>query len=381
MFIEFSMSSVIMAILTTNIFIVVCGLILKNKKLLVSIGYKVLIVTIVFSVIRLVLPVGIRNVTRNIYYSDFINDIISLLRQDLYKSSSLYLSITLFLFITWMTVTCYKGYQYIREYRLAHSFLISHCQEVTGESKYQDILSSICQKHGKRNVFRIYLVPSINAPYIMGMIKPYILIPESIDYTESELKFCIYHEANHHFHHDLCIKHFINLLAILYWWNPVCKCLMEETDILLEMHNDNEFAKDGLLQEYLSCLIEIAKKGCPNSATLPFALAISTNPSLLEKRFEIMVSCPKSRNRIKQNFVITILTLILLLSYVFAFENCFSTTFISDKLISSDNDTYIIDNLDGSYDVYYDSIYLETVLSLEYYNKSIPIYTNEGETK
>lgn len=381
MFIEFSMSSVIMAILTTNIFIVVCGLILKNKKLLVSIGYKVLIVTIVFSVIRLVLPVDICVLSRNIYYSYFLNSAISFLRQDLYRSSELYLSISLIISIIMIVVSCYKGYQYIRDYQLAHNFLRNHCIEVTEESKYQDILSSICQKHGKRNVFRIYLVPSINAPYIMGMIKPYILIPESIDYTESELKFCIYHEANHHFHHDLCIKHFINLLAILYWWNPVCKCLMEETDILLEMHNDNEFAKEGLLQEYLSCLIEIAKKGCQNSVTLPFALAISTNPSLLEKRFEIMVSCPKSRNRIKQNFVITILTLILLLSYVFAFENYFSNNFIPKDFVSKENDTYIVENLDGSYDVYYDGIYLETVLSLEYYNKSIPIYTNEGETK
>lgn len=75
---------------------------------------------------------------------------------------------------------------------------------------------------------------------VFGFRNPSILLPEEVGLDNQQLYFILYHEMMHHFNHDLYIQMIIELLSILYWWNPACRVLKKQIHILLEMRVDDE---------------------------------------------------------------------------------------------------------------------------------------------
>lgn len=83
----------------------------------------------------------------------------------------------------------------------------------------------ICLQKNKRNSFKVYQCPVIKVPMVFGFRNPSILLPEEVGLDNQQLYFILYHEMMHHFNHDLYIQMIIELLSILYWWNPACRVL------------------------------------------------------------------------------------------------------------------------------------------------------------
>ena len=89
------------------------------------------------------------------------------------------------------------------------------------------------------------------------------------------------------------------------------------------------------------------------------------------------------RRKQKKNYVLNLLLiclvgLIYVSSYLFIYEARIDISIFSPNVIPVNEITsYIIDNEDGTYDLYISGIKVEILNSLDNYNNDIPVYTKE----
>ena len=85
-----------------------------------------------------------------------------------------------------------------------------------------------------------------------------------------------------------------------------------------------------------------------------------------------------NKKRTQWPLFIALLTLIVgiyLGSYLVIFEAHYEFQPHMQNTISADNDLYAIYNHNGTYDIYYGDIYIESVNTLEYFSSNITVYT------
>lgn len=69
---------------------------------------------------------------------------------------------------------------------------------------------------------------------------------------------------------------------------------------------------------------------------------------------------------------------IYLFSYLVIFEGYYTESETKQGVILiNEVNSYIIDNGDGTYDLYLADVKIETLDSLEHYNEDVPVYTKE----
>lgn len=99
----------------------------------------------------------------------------------------------------------------------------------------------ICLKEiGILKKIPIYSTAFLQSPIITGFIKPKIYIPIQMisDYHQSEIRYILLHELQHHKHKDTLISHFINLATILYWFHPAVRYALKQMRIEKEIACD-----------------------------------------------------------------------------------------------------------------------------------------------
>lgn len=84
----------------------------------------------------------------------------------------------------------------------------------------KDIITSLEKPYGKISNFSVIKSDLITAPLLFGIFKPYIVLP-NIELSERDLYYILKHEITHYYYHDLWIKCFVEVIAIIYWWNPL----------------------------------------------------------------------------------------------------------------------------------------------------------------
>lgn len=382
--VRFCFETVLMCILTSNLFIMLCTGLLRSKKLLIHIGYPILGSILILTTIRLLLPYEFP-FTKTYWMPELLSEFIStvLLHPGIHIGFYAFSVWDIFVFV-WILGSLFFLIRYLKLYFMTANTIKRY--EGKGKSedvlKYQELISSICQEIGKKNNFCIILFPDIQVPMYFGHKKPYIIMPQNLDCSQQDLYFILRHEMSHHFHHDIAIKHMVNLLSIFYWWNPICRYLKRECNTVLEMRIDDRLTKKDPVQTtaYLNCLINIAKKEIQNKQTYPMAIPIcGAEPSTLIQRCTLLLKDP-----IKKKFRLFYLLLVLVFVGVFTTSFLFNynaggiPSYFEEKYIIPDkNDVYAIINNDGSYDVYVFGKYAETTDSLDFYPDDTPIYNRK----
>lgn len=263
---HYSFSSVLMALISTNLLIIIITLCFRNKKLMLSIGYKVLAIFMVFAFLRFLFPIAFP-FTQNIVLPNFLSKAVVFLRHPYQLSDTFSLSIWNTLEFIWiigfLILFCLEIIQTIRFQR----FIVKHGVVLTEEEPYHSILENINRLKHKKVSFEIILLDSLQTPQLFGIIHPKILLPVSLNLTERELYYVLCHEASHHFHHDILRKFCINLLCTFYWWNPACHLLKAQLDTVFEMRVDYSLVgtdHDRII-EYSQCLLTIAENIISNN--------------------------------------------------------------------------------------------------------------------
>ena len=381
-----------MAILTTGIFLTFLTVCLLHRGLLTRFGYKLLALFVLFSFLRFLIPMEF-SFTQTVLLPLGVSDVIGLLRHRLFFFLGQPVSIWLLFEYIWALGAIIGILHYAFSCLRARHYIVLHAKELTDTEPYRTMIANICREQNRPNHFRVIELPGLNVPMLFGIFSPKILIPEHLQLSESHTYYILRHEMTHHFHHDLILKGLVKIITLIYWWNPLCILLNKQTDVILEMRVDDSLTRSDINRtiEYMNCLIDYATdtvQKAPFSKSFTMSLFAKKDSDLV-KRFVLM-----SNNQNKTDLPLSILicgivTCVYLCSYLFIFEASKPPSMENLDIPSDFNDigqlhtgvessNYFIDNGDGTYDLYYGGVYVETTDSTEYSYPGTPIYTPEN---
>jgi bla regulator protein BlaR1 len=86
----------------------------------------------------------------------------------------------------------------------------------------------------------VYSTVFLKSPIITGLFKPCIYLPIHLisDHNITDIRYMLLHELLHYKHKDALANYHMNLVGILYWFNPLIWYALRE------MCNDREIACD-----------------------------------------------------------------------------------------------------------------------------------------
>lgn len=374
---NYSMSTVLMTVLTGNLLILLISLIFRNNRIMLSVGYRLLAVFAIFTFIRFIFPFEFP-FSVNIIMPQFLSILLSYVRQAFYSIGPLNLSVWFVMEVIWGIGIIIGLVSYYKEYRQMKSYIRRFGNEVTSKEPYAALLKHICSTYHISSTVKIVTLPGISVPMFYGMKTKYILLPQDLQLSDNDMYYIFCHELSHCRHRDLWLKSAIRLVTILYWWNPICHVFKRQTDIIIEMRVDASLTQTDKKRtiEYLNCLIHMAelaalKPQVSNDLAISF---FSGDRDNLEKRFHMLCKKEGRFGSAIHAILMSTVAAIYMLSYLFIFEPSYTPPETKGFTLSDDN-SYIVITEDGSYDIYLYGIFIENVESLDSFSDDIPVYT------
>lgn len=103
------------------------------------------------------------------------------------------------------------------------------------------------EEAGIHKAIPVYHTAFLKSPVMAGLLRPCIFLPDhlTLEYREPELRYMLLHELQHYKHKDIFIGYLMNLIGILYWFNPIVRYALKE------MRIDREIACDTSVLELL----------------------------------------------------------------------------------------------------------------------------------
>lgn len=387
---NFSFSTVLMALLTSSVLVGLITVVFHNDNTLACAGYKLLSVFVGLTVIRLIFPFEFP-FTINIPFSNVLAQIVAFFRKPQIQILNITISFWNIFVIIWIIGIIFHTIRYINQYRHAQDYILKYGHDQTNDIKYKTILDAICTQHNKKNNFRVMELPNMNIPIIYGLKNPYIILPSNFSISEDKLYYVFYHEAMHHFHHDFLIKSIIRFFSIVYWWNPAFIILYKQANTLLEMHIDKIIThkETDITEKYAECLLYMKKNSIKYSSQ-PISdflkkescFLVQSQDKDFKRRLIMLLQDFAMSKKIFTGIILTVLmTCIYFASYFFIFEAKYHLPqFVEESiLVPNANDTYFIQIDAIHYEVYINGIYFETIDSLDGYSSGIKIYNQKGE--
>ena len=381
---NFSISSANMTILISNIFIFLLFLIFRNQKVRFNLGLPILIGFIFLICLRMMFPIEILSLSHNIYLPETLTIFIGELRRVRFFNDNI--SWWNVLEIFWGCGILYSLMNYLKNNFYFYQFVKKYANPLDASSKQMQAFSLITKKYSKKNIHKIreLQLPLIKSPIIYGLRKPFILLPEGLELSDSEWYYVFLHEANHYIHKDLYIKLFLYIICMIYWWNPLCYFLKKESDLILEMRIDQTLVNtQNQKSEYLSCLLKVVSYQVTDSLPTP-AFSISFCNSVLAQRFNALTKDTKQSDSCFFKLVTLIAVIFLYFgSYFIIFEDNYfpADQFTEEIIIPSKDNCFIIECPDGQYDFYLLGKYIETLPDKNYCVSDINIYKNIKEAR
>lgn len=381
---DFSISSVNMAILVSNLFIIFLVLIFRNRKILFRLGLPLLVGFVILICVRMIFPVELLPISHNVYLPDLLTTIVGETRRTRFLHDTV--SWWNILELVWICGILYSSLKYFNRNHAFRKYVKKHASALSESSIQMRVFTQIKLETTKKGIQKMQLLalPLLKSPIIYGLWKPFILIPNTLELSETEWRYVLLHEVNHYRHKDLYIKFLLHIICIIYWWNPFCRFLKNDTDTILEMRIDQTLADTPAHKvEYLSCLLKTASYQIENPVSIP-DFSINFCDSVLVQRFDSITKNNKRQD--SYTFKITFLFFAIFLylgSYFIAFESNYfpADLFTDDIIIPTEDNCFVIECPDGQYDFYLYGEYIETLPDKEHCIIGITTYKNIQEAR
>ncbi len=219
----------------------------------------------------------------------------------------------------------------------------------------------------------IYSTAFLRSPIIAGLFKPCIYLPIHLisDYNANDMRYMLLHELAHYKYKDALANHWMNIIGILYWFNPFVWYALKEMKDDREVACDTSVLKllnEDAYEDYGNTLINFAEK--VSFTSFPFATGISGGMKQMQKRvINIADYHPASFRKNLHSTLAYIMIALLLLSFapilsIQAADNNHYYFNETDKNITYINLSDVFEEYDGSF-VLYDA----TESSWQIYNK------------
>ena len=372
---NYSFSTLLMAFIVSNILVIFMALCFQRQKILLSVGYKVLVVFLFLTLLRFMFPVELPLAT-SVKLPGFLSPVVTFLRHPFFRPLGLRLSPWFLFGIVWAIGSLHYLRLYIKECIESRSLVTSALRDATQEEPYASLLSEICGRRSKR--FHVLISTAIETPCLYGIVKPYILIPEGMRLTREELYYVLHHEVTHHKYHDLLTKRIVRIMFIIYWWNPACRMLRKQVELLLEMRIDGSLVKKDqkVAQEYMMTLFRVADLAIDNKYQLPAGNKVSMagkGSSALAQRVDMMLRERKKANVLLTVALCALIAMVYLGSYLFTFESWYVSRSDTVDTFRTPDMIYAVLKEDGTYDIFIYGEFRKNVESLDGYPADIQI--------
>ena len=227
----------------------------------------------------------------------------------------------------------------------------------------------LAERHFTSSRFRLKESRSLSSPFVTGFIHPVIVVP-TLALSEREWYYVLSHETAHFLHGDTLYKLLIELLSIVFWWNPLFYLFRDKISVYIEESADllaTEHLNDDSKLEYLDCLIHVAKQSIHHPMLSHSTLSFDgyAKSELKQRVLEIMKSIESpqtsSRKHGQYGFIIAML-LVTFLSYAVIIEPR-SMEVPADEPTSftiPKEGSYAIKAGDSLYELYMDNTYIGT---------------------
>lgn len=239
-------SPLLMTVLTSSTLIAITALCFSHTKIMIQIGYRLLIFVVALITLRFLFPIELP-FSYNIVLPEALSYIIVHIRKSYFTWKNIKISPwSVFIFV-WFTIAVVLIIRYLASYHHTKNQLKLQGKFLTKKEPYFSIVNKICQEQNRKNPFQVIECADIQTPCLFGIFQPYIILPENFHFSNRNLYIILRHEAAHHFHHDLLIKASMKLITLIYWWNPICWILNRQTDVLLDMRIDERLSSESNL--------------------------------------------------------------------------------------------------------------------------------------
>lgn len=294
------------------------------------------------------------------------------------------LSIAHMMIVAWMLGIAVSAFLLLYRYhRLRRDIRqLPAAQDPAVLSQFDRILA---EKHFAGSRFCLKESRALSSPFVTGFIHPVIVVP-TLALSEQEWYYVLSHETAHYLHGDTLYKLLIELLSVVFWWNPLFYLFRDKISIYIEESADllaTEHLDDDSKLEYLDCLVHVAKESIHHPMLSRSTLSFDgyAKSELRQRVLVIMksIETPQTSHRKhgQYGFIIAML-LVTFLSYAVIIEPR-SMEVPADEPASftiPKEGSYAIKAGDSLYELYIDNTYIGTFKDPANL-PDIPIYEKE----
>ncbi len=355
---QITVYSVIMTVLWSSLLIIFFSILQRNYRLLDICSVSGILLLYLFCMIRMFVPIEFFWVT--IIHSDrifnflhtFFYSTVPLPGHDGMEVKNLLMSI-------WIIVSIFLLIRLIIHY-LRMNRNIAKLSWIKDE-ELDSILMDIEKKQKQSLKVKVVRSSEIDTPLGVGIIQKWILVPDR-KYSRKDLFYIIRHEYMHHKNHDLFVQMLVNILCVIYWWNPFVYLLRMDIEHSFEMRCDQTVVHgmdDGEIADYLETLLAVfqLREGDKKDEKYATGMLGRNNWDAIRRRFNTLLreSAVGYKTYGKQVAAIVMLA-VLILSYSFIIQPKILPT-DTDMGISSSvhkvetNTSYILHYKDGTYEL------------------------------
>lgn len=328
----------------------------RRSDYLTKYGVTFISILYIFCTVRMLFPIEFpshQKVICDPYLYSFLMNLCA-------KSEDIHKKIVMAVILTiWIIGIIIAVVHKMREWNKVKGYLIK------GTSEGDGVAEKILREIDSECPIKIEYNLAIAEPFIKGLRHPVIYLPEK-ECNEKELEFILMHEYLHWKRKDLWKKFIINIIGMIFWWNPLAYLLCKDLDQIIELNCDNAMSKKYSEMDtlyYLDTLTYMAGGRRANfdevsSNTLGFVKKLEVRP--LKQRFHyVMFKKDDKRTQRKMNlFILGVSVIWFVASYYFILQPKYTMPQVEvyqedASFVSDDGNSYLEEQKDGSYIFYY----------------------------
>jgi len=328
----------------------------RRSDYLTKYGVTFISILYIFCTVRMLFPIEFpshQKVICDSYLYSFLMNLYA-------KSEDIHKKIVMAVILTiWIIGIIIAVVHKMREWNKVKGYLIK------GTSQGDGVAEKILREIDSECPIKIEYNLAIAEPFIKGLRHPVIYLPQK-ECNEKELEFILMHEYLHWKRKDLWKKFIINIIGMIFWWNPLAYLLCKDLDQIIELNCDNAMSKKYSEMDtlyYLDTLTYMAGGRRANfdkvsSNTLGFVKKLEVRP--LKQRFHyVMFKKDDKRTQRKMNlFILGVSVIWFVASYYFILQPEYSIPQMdvqedNTPFIADDENSYLEEQKDGSYIFHY----------------------------
>lgn len=367
---QMTVTSIFSIMLFNFCFVILLAIVLENKKLLSKVKYELLMVCMFVPVIKILVPMELLPWTKNVNVPYVLPEIVKFINKKLAVIGGHEITV-------WSLVLCI----------LAAGILVNGCWMVISYASFRHDLKLLCKvedpevyetaneilsEQGKKISIDFRWIGEGEIAKVTGLRKPIIMLPKK-DMSKEELESVLRHEIAHYLHGDLWIRMGWVLIRIVCWWNPAVYILDRQFEQLIEIRADKNAIKNVDVETsnyYMETIVKVTQdlmKHCNSAENGKFSASFKEKRGLTARDRILLILGREKGSRwshMLANLVtMTCIILLTIAMNVFIFEpkgKLPDENYEKTEMLSGENG-FLIENEDGTYDLYYQGRYCISV--------------------